>query len=232
MNQIKQLYELQELDRTIAVYSEQIRALKKQLGETETVVLARKEVAEFVNVVENRKKCQHDLENEISDLQEKIKPLHQKLFGGGVKNPKELVSLQEDYDHHKAQVKQREDLVLEAMLESDEMKTELVKKEEALKSTEADWKEEQDRLNEKIRETESNLSHQELGRENLVKTIEPSALKTYEALASQKTQAIAKIERGMCQGCRVTLPVGIIQKARAGTELVYCSNCLRVLFVE
>jgi predicted nucleic acid-binding Zn-ribbon protein len=41
--------------------------------------------------------------------------------------------------------------------------------------------------------------------------------------------AVAGVERGMCQGCRITLPTNIIQKARQPGALVQCVSCERIL---
>jgi predicted nucleic acid-binding Zn-ribbon protein len=36
----------------------------------------------------------------------------------------------------------------------------------------------------------------------------------------------------MCQGCRITLPTSMLQKARAGLGLVQCVSCERILLVS
>jgi predicted nucleic acid-binding Zn-ribbon protein len=35
---------------------------------------------------------------------------------------------------------------------------------------------------------------------------------------------------GACSGCRISLPMNLIQRAR-GDELVQCVNCERILYV-
>jgi predicted nucleic acid-binding Zn-ribbon protein len=43
---------------------------------------------------------------------------------------------------------------------------------------------------------------------------------------------VAHVERGMCKGCRITLPMSVLQKARAGVGLVQCVSCERILLVN
>jgi len=40
------------------------------------------------------------------------------------------------------------------------------------------------------------------------------------------------VEQGLCQGCRISLPMSIVQKARAGVGLVQCVSCERILLVS
>ena len=58
------------------------------------------------------------------------------------------------------------------------------------------------------------------------------ALAVYERLRDDRNgYAVAKVERGMCQGCRITLPSGELQRIRNSQDMVQCSSCQRILFV-
>ena len=62
--------------------------------------------------------------------------------------------------------------------------------------------------------------------------IDASSLATYDALRkSRGGQAVARVQRGMCQGCRLSLPVIEVQRAKTSTGLVKCNSCRRILFV-
>ena len=55
-------------------------------------------------------------------------------------------------------------------------------------------------------------------------------LNLYSILRERRDgSAVATVERSMCQGCRITLPRNIIQKARNPEELVQCVSCERIL---
>jgi predicted nucleic acid-binding Zn-ribbon protein len=48
-------------------------------------------------------------------------------------------------------------------------------------------------------------------------------LDMYETMRRSKgDEPIARVEQGMCKGCRINLPTNTLQKARTGQELVYC----------
>jgi len=63
--------------------------------------------------------------------------------------------------------------------------------------------------------------------------VDAGSARLYEALrSSRQGMAVAKVERGICQGCRITLPVSVLQKARSGAVIVQCSSCERILYVS
>ena len=60
-----------------------------------------------------------------------------------------------------------------------------------------------------------------------------AALSLYRALRERRqATAVAVVERGLCQGCRISLPMSVVQKARAGAGLVQCVSCERILLVS
>ena len=54
----------------------------------------------------------------------------------------------------------------------------------------------------------------------------------YESLLKTRDgSAVAKVERGMCQGCRLTLPTLELQRARSSEGIARCGSCGRILYV-
>ena len=41
---------------------------------------------------------------------------------------------------------------------------------------------------------------------------------------------MAKLDRDLCTGCRISLPTNMVNKARSGNALVQCPNCERILY--
>ena len=63
--------------------------------------------------------------------------------------------------------------------------------------------------------------------------VEPPLLQRYETLRQAKGgRAVAKVERDLCQGCRMSLPTQLRQRVRSGRQAVNCSSCGRMLFAE
>jgi hypothetical protein len=230
LSQIRLLFELQQIDLSISLRQSEIQDLEGQLKETGNLLKAKKELEEKQCFLEDQQKAQGSLEDEIEDLQAKIKPLSQKLFDGSVKNPKELASLKQDYEHQKSIMDAKEDAVLQIMLAIDKARQEINTKSREVKELEKARQEEQARIHARIDDLKSALSELEQERQALISRMEPAFFKLYSNLRVKKPRPVAKIEKGMCQGCRVTLPVSLIQRARVSDEPVFCCNCERILY--
>jgi uncharacterized protein len=62
--------------------------------------------------------------------------------------------------------------------------------------------------------------------------VERADLVLYNRLRRARAgRAVAKVERGTCQGCRITLPTTVFQRARSGLKIVQCTSCERILYV-
>ncbi len=233
MTQIKFLFDLQELDLAINSQLAEIQELEGQLGETETLRRAREELEEKRALLGEQQKAQRELEQEMEDLQEKMKPLSQKLFGGSVKNPKELANLKAEYDQYKSQVSTREDAVLEKMLAADTIRQESASKSKELQQLEKAREEEIAQIRLRIQDLKNDLAGLEQKRQALIDEMDdPASYKLYSSLKVKRPRPVARIDRGLCAGCRVTLPMNLIQRARASSTPVFCCNCERILFIE
>lgn len=232
MIQVRQLFYLQELDLAITLHQAEIQKLEGQLTETEEILRARKDLEEKIVSLHEKQKNVRDLETEIEDLRVKLKSLQQKLSGGSVKNPKELVNLQADFNQQKIVVNQKEDTILEMMVEIDRLQAETDFNYKELQQMEKAWQESQARFHRQLDGEKSLLAELEQKRQALVSGLDPASVRLYNSLKARKGRALARVEQGMCLGCRVTLPMTLIQRARtSASEPVFCCNCERILLV-
>jgi uncharacterized protein len=228
MTLAKTLYDLQQIDLDIQKEQETLDDIKRKLSENEALVQARAEVqAEKLRLFETEKQ-QRDLEYEIEDLRGSIKQLNDKLYSGKGQNPKELVSLEKELDIFKTKLRQREDDLLDLMAEIESIEDRIKIDGQKLKKLEDEWQTEQKELTEKQAGVKSRLSELHRQRTAMASDIARQALELYEVIRSRKGQAVAKIEQGRCQGCRLNLAVNELQRARAG-DLIQCSSCGRIL---
>ena len=74
------------------------------------------------------------------------------------------------------------------------------------------------------------FSQLEATRNLRTKDMDASSLGLYENLRRVKQgRGVARIERGTCQGCRLSLPTHLVQRVRTGGLLVQCPSCERIL---
>ena len=217
------------MDSAVARLSE----VEAQLGETEELVAARELVEQRRGEVRQIQERQKSLDWDAEEVRRKALEIEGKLYGGTVKNPKELEDLQADLSSLRSQLRKREDALLEVMLELDDAETALKEAEAALAELESAWKAEQASLTETQAALKGEIQALEAKRSRQLEGMDRAALSLYQTLRERRQgAAVAVVERGLCQGCRISLPMSILQKARAGLGLVQCVSCERILLVN
>lgn len=230
MNVANQLYRLQEIDLAIESNEQVLNQIASQLGESETVVRARNKLTLEQQRLEELRRQQRSTEWEIDDHSNKISAAEEKLYGGRIGNPKELANLQHEVETLKGRRNQLEDEAL-AIMEQVELATASVAgKGSELKTLEAEWRSQQQRLSNDMEQLKTVLSELNHKRQLLLTKIDPQAVEFYDGLKKQKGTAVAKVEQGICCGCRISLPTTELQRARGGS-LVRCNSCGRILFL-
>ncbi|TMF05779.1 MAG: hypothetical protein E6I38_11255 [Chloroflexi bacterium] len=223
---------LQETDLALDKARARLRDVETQTGEGEELIAAREVVAERQEVLKQLRSQLHDAEWSVEDARGKAGGVEQKLYGGTIRNPKELSDLNDDLSSLKTQVAKREDSLLGLLVEMEEAEKQLESARSALAETDAVWQREQaSLLGEKAR-LEPEIAALETRRENQLPAVDAESMRLYQLLRERhRGQAVAGVERGMCQGCRIALPMSLVQKARSGGGLVQCVSCERILLV-
>lgn len=233
MSRGRQLYELQEVDLEIDAKREALSNVMSRLGESEALAEARISLAGEEDRLADLERSQREGEREVDDLRAKAAILEEKLYGGTVSNPKELKGLQEQVASLKRRMKEGDDATLNIMTEADAVQQKVSLKRREVARIEEDWREEQASLSKEQAELSAALVTLEQKRNDLASRTDAASLELYQALRRKRQgRAVAKVEQGMCQGCRITLPMSELQRARMGQELVQCSSCERILYVS
>lgn len=229
----RQLYELQEVDLEIEAKGEALARVENRLGEREALDEARAALSRERECLAEFERTQRLGEGEMEDLRAKTALLEGKLYSGSVRNPKELTSLQEQVEHLKKRRRGQEDHLLDIMTEVEAVQHSVNSKSRELERMEKSWREEQNSLSREQAELRAALATLEQRRKELIVRIDSVSLELYQALrVKRQGRAVAKVERGMCQGCRIVLPMTELQRARMGEEIVQCSSCERILYVS
>ena len=230
MSVTKQLYQLQEVDLEIESSEQALAQIASQLGESQAVVKARTELKSKQQHLEELGRQQHSAEWEIEDLVNKLSTAEGKLYSGRIKDPKELTNLQHEVEGLRGRRSQLEDKALEIMDQVELSTVSVATLTNELKTLETEWHSQQQQLSTDMERLKAALSDLKNKRQLLSAEIDPETVEFYQALKKQKGQAVAKVEQGICRGCRILLPTTELQQAR-GDSLVQCSSCGRILFL-
>ncbi len=231
MNVSRQLSQLQGIELEIESEEQALDESTSQLGESEALVQSQAKLSAAQQHLEELKKKQQSQEWEVDDLGAKIAAAKEALYSGRIKSPKELSSLQHEVAGLEARRRQLEDEALAVMEQVEEATANLATIESELKTAEDEWRHEQRRLSAEIERLKDELSQLEHKRQLLLAEIDPGAVDFYYQLKKQKGQPVARVEQGMCCGCRLSLSTAELQRVK-GNSLVQCSSCRRILFLD
>ncbi len=230
MNLSRQLYQLQEFDVEIESDDRALKHVTGQLGESQAVLEAQTQLQSEQQHLEELKHQQHSAEWEIDDIATMIATAEEKLFSGRVKNPKELASLQQDVDMLKTRRGKLEEKALGIIDQVEQSEAGVARISGELKTLTADWRRRQKQLADEKAKLQTALADLKQKWQLLSAEIEPETVEFYQQLRKGKGTAVARVEQGICRGCRISLPTTDLQRAR-GNNLVYCSSCGRILFL-
>jgi predicted nucleic acid-binding Zn-ribbon protein len=231
MPSLAELWGLQEIDSALDSRRASLDDARARMGETEEIVALRARVEELRVAARAAQAAQKDVELEADDLKSKIAPVEEKLYGGTIRNPRELSDLQADIAQLKQHLSTVEDRGLEALGASERADSDLREATAELEAMEAAWREEQAELAERIDRLSAEIAIYERQRKDQAAEIEPPLVKTYEHVRrAHQGRGMARLDRNLCLGCRISLPVSTVNRARAGAVVVQCPNCERILY--
>ncbi|HEX2294568.1 MAG TPA: C4-type zinc ribbon domain-containing protein [Actinomycetota bacterium] len=173
------------------------------------------------------------LEGESGLLDQKIAREEQRMFSGGVSNPKELSALQAEVESLKRKKTGLEDELLEAMLGREQAASTI----EGLTKERDETAGEAAGLTKVVDELSGDISGQlekhSAARREIAADVPADLLKLYETLRAQKGGVgAAALEAGTCLGCHTKLPQRELERMRAEGGLQRCDNCRRILIVD
>ena len=227
----RQLYDLEELDSAIERAGQSLAEKTGRLGVRDVLDAARDRLNDARKHLDELKRRHRDAEAEVADILSKITAAEEQLYGGRITNPKELTGLQ----HEVAALKARSD-----QMENDTLGIiDLVEGAERAATAAAaeydrldeEWQFQQKQLAADIEQLKLDLEGFHERRKLLAAQIEPGALSLYEKVRQQKKPAVARVEQGICQVCRISLSASGLQRARGG-QPVQCGTCGRILFIS
>ena len=233
MTTAKQLYALQEVDLDLdRVY----RALEQAEGDLnigisiENLEAALRDEEERLQEVELLRR---DNQMETESRRERTEVLETQLYDGSMTNARDLEAMQQEAVNVRHLLEQGEALSLELSIQAEESQMRCASLGQELTETKSHWEAQQVERNRRVAGLRAEQNEYEKQRETLASGVDPATLQRYETLRKSKGgRAVAKVERDLCQGCRMSLPTQLRQRVKSGRQTVTCSSCGRMLFVE
>ncbi len=229
MKDLERLYHLQEIELSIGRLTREQGELEEALGETRELLDARDAVREAEETLEKARKEADRLRDKISSVEAQAKSVNQKLFGGRIRNPREVEALREKSESLKRRRASLEDSLLEFMIQIEEWEETLSERRARLAEIEAAWEADQAAKRSRMAEIRGELERLERERSGLRSAIPAELLSDYDYLVPRKGgMAVARVVDGTCGVCGSVVPRAFLAKMRSG-EVVHCGECGRIL---
>lgn len=229
-SQAEALYRLQEIDLSIVRSSKRLGDIATALEDDQEVGRARHQVEQAQTTLNPLRARVRDLELEIQTNNGKTRASEDRLYGGKVKNPKELQDLQDEIASLKKRNAELEDHLLEAMMAVEEAEDVLANNQSALETISQRWQDDHRALLDEQQELQATLETLKAEREKACRPVSPANLKMYETMRPRKAnQPISAMSGQSCSVCGVEQTRAIFQAVQRGDQLVNCENCGRIL---
>jgi hypothetical protein len=233
MRAVMLLARLNEIDLTVDAHKARLAEIAEALREPAALAEARRGLARAESDLAHCRAVQVELEAAQSQAAGKLASTEARLYSGAVRNPKELEDLQRDTAQLRRQLSQAEDNLLEALICAEAATQAQAEQAAALERLAADWERRQAALRAEQAQRKARLPA-ELARQSAARQAVPAALlATYDNLRPRRGgRAVAQLDGDECSACLVAASPFTLEAARFGDELVYCSNCGRLLWGE
>jgi uncharacterized protein len=220
---------LQEIDDRLAALRSSAHRIEEGLAGSPELVAARARAAER----EAERRALDDrlaaAGSEGAALRSRARAIDRQLYGGTVRNPHDLLTLQRELADVRKRQAAADDAELLLMEESEAAAeaagaaaSAVVAIEEARAAAAGGERSRLLGIQEEIRILEAE-------RDAAAAALPPAELALYARLAARLHPAVARLRGDSCAGCRLPLAVREVRAARTGSELVQCSNCDRVV---
>ncbi|HUN23919.1 MAG TPA: hypothetical protein PK299_12395 [Anaerolineales bacterium] len=232
MSRAQNLYKLQQIDSELDHCLHRLAEIVKLLADDTTIQAAVQKFEQAEQVTKQARLAKSRLDDELQRTQDKRASSEQKLYGGTVKNPKELKDLQDLGVALSKQIAHLEEQQLEAMI--------VLEEQEALeKAAQAAL---QMARNQKATQTATLTAEQATLREQGLGLKKKRAVAETPISAEDRTRyaELRKAKRGVavsltqdatCTACGIGMSTVRATQARTSADLVLCGNCGRILYV-
>lgn len=231
-SQLEMLLKLQVLDQEISALQARVHGheveIRRQEGDLEK---GRQTVADRKHALEQMLKERREAERTVKERQEQIAKLGGQLYE--VKNNEAYNTLQHEIKQKKQENALLEERILEMMLAEDEANADIARESAAGQQAVGRTQETTQEHRQEIARLGTEISALRTRWEDAAREVPADLLDRYLKLRDNKAgTALAKIENGICTGCRLSIRPQAVIELKKSRALLVCDNCARILYVD
>jgi len=228
----KSLLSLQDTDQALALRRREYREVEDELKSEGGLPELRENCEKTkVRVLEAKVETAR-LESDLATLKDQVGELETRLYGGAITNVRELTAIETEHSAARRNLAQVEESIAPAEVAaeharqlSEDLTNELADKEKT-------WQIRKQELGQEKSSIGTEFNKMLAVRNEEAADIPAEDLARYTRLfRSNRGIAVVRVDRGVCQGCAVRLPVGELTRLRNSSGPIPCS-CGRALLTE
>ncbi len=232
MTRVSNLFRLQNLDSQIDQHQSRLAEIEAELSRHPELDQARADEAAARTVLGTAQQTVRQAEEETRRQQQRITDTDKTLYGGGVRNPKELQDLQEEAASLRRYLSVLEERQLQTMQQSEDGEKTVSDAQHRREELDRRRADEETKLRAEQSALNGTLETLGIQREAALSEISPEDLEKYNSIRRAKHGlAVARMEGGSCAACGVAPSASRVDSARSGQEIVQCGNCGRILYL-
>jgi predicted nucleic acid-binding Zn-ribbon protein len=230
LDQLKCLVQYQILEdkkaklvRTCDETPKRIAEIEKEFQKLESVYLSKR--ADH----EHAKKLHRSLEQDIVDLENKIK--RSRARSNEVKNNKEYQAILKEINDIQSEITQKEDGALELMETIDHLAVEFKALEKDVEKSRKKLEEDKQALQHEASQLRTRLDRIEDLQARIREKMDPELWKRSEVLLQKQAGvAVAPVESAVCQVCHLNIPPQKFIELQRDESLMQCPHCHRYIY--
>ena len=231
MRTVRELYDLQLLDWEIQQREEELSEVQSRIADDSKRIQANQRLSALETRLGELNPASRQSERAIEVIEERISSLDTRMYDGSVTNPREFEALQEERANQVRNRGDEEDRLLEFMVGIEET-------EELRDRAKAVFEQIDEERTSELRTLEARRDELTLElpglhgqRQEMSAEYPPNIMAVYETVRRTRGgQGAALVDqRGMCEGCRLTIPNAELSRARSSKGIVQCGSCTRIL---
>lgn len=231
MSVVFQLYRLQQTDTQSDQAQARMRKIEALLADDSALRQAENEAALAATALETAENSLKSLEEAVASQKVKIELNQHNLYGGKVRNPKELQDLESESQALQRHLRSLEDEQLEWMIAVEELTAKYQNSKSKAEEARTANVQRTSLLRGEKTNLEETLKHLNDERQAILSSVPAQLLNQYDVFRKKKGGvAVARIHNNACSACGAILNATLIHSVRNAVEPVLCDGCGRMLF--
>ncbi len=231
MSRTFKLFRLQQIDSQLDKIQKRLSEIQTTLDNDHTLRQAGEKTIKAEETHGEAYIVLRKAEENVLEQRIKIEQSEAALYGGKVRNPKELQEIQNEVASLKRYLLVLEDRQLEAMMEEEKAASQFEATRQNMNKVQQEFEEKSSELIEERTKLNADVERFAGERQAAANTIPAEDIELYMKLReSRRGIAVSRVVDKTCSSCGSTINASLLHAARSPTQINTCDVCGRILY--